>query len=443
MAITDPRDISGLKLWYSAEAETGYSNDGVMTGWTDLSGNGNHATAAGTNKPTWQSGTGPSATGPAVHFNGVGDGSGAGTTGHFTLPASVMGSATAGEVFYQLRVDSTKPSSGSGHLHHLGHNAGYSYYPFSTTNRIYDAFGSNARKDSLTPAVTLGSWHRLNIWSAASDWAMLQNETSIHTTSSNTVSWPSNPAIGTGADGVDVIPTSGSSIQPFKGWMSTVILYDRKLTTGERSDLATWMAAHPNGGSLAPPVPTGTATGNVAWAGSATGKRTPKATATGTVVYVGSATGKRTARATATGTVAYAGSATGKRIAKATATGTLAWGGTAVGGSLASGTATGSLAWAGSAVGDAPDVAMKNGTAAGTLTYAGTAVGKRAAKGTATGSVAYVGSASATVPRYGTATGSLAWVGSANTGTVGDSVDRPQLTLTIAQPVLVLTEAKP
>lgn len=243
-----PTDLSGLKVWYSAAAETGYTNDQAMTQWTDRSGNNNHATAVGTNKPAWQSSTGPSG-GAAVHFTGVGIGGGGEVTGHFTLPTSLMGSATAGEIFYQVKVDTTKPSNGAGQLHTFG-LTDYCYYGYTDAS-VYDGFGGDFGQRKTVGSVggtgVIGAWHKLNISAATNDYALRINGASTYSSSSYAVGWTTLPAIGAGSTGGGAVPSSGSAVQPFKGWVSTVLLFNRKLTTGERGDVLTWMAANPSG----------------------------------------------------------------------------------------------------------------------------------------------------------------------------------------------------
>jgi len=69
---------SGLKLWLKADA-LALNNDDLVNTWTDSSGSGNHATAAGALRPTYKSAAsvlGPDSVGtaPAVLFNGTGNG---------------------------------------------------------------------------------------------------------------------------------------------------------------------------------------------------------------------------------------------------------------------------------------------------------------------------------------------------------------------------------
>lgn len=248
MPISDPRDISGLVLWYSAEAETAYSNGASMTGWTDLSGNGNHATAQGTLAPQWESATGKNG-GAAVRFRGT-HGTTSATWGYFSLPASVMGSAAAGEIHASVKSDGQNCS-----LWGLGMSSGTaaaSHYPFDSA--IYEGFGTNSRKTVGFPEVAITDWRRYNVWSAAGDWAARIDAFTEFSTASNTVLWDSAPVIGHGKRSGALSTNVGS----FQGRIGAVVLYNRKLTTTERSDLDAWLAANPSGGTAAA-VPTVTA----------------------------------------------------------------------------------------------------------------------------------------------------------------------------------------
>jgi hypothetical protein len=163
----------------------------------------------------------------------------------------------------------------------------------------------------------------------------------------------------------------------------------------------------------APPPNEGSASGAVAWVGSATGARTSSGAATGSIAWVGAATGARTSSGAATGAVAWSGTATGARTPKGSTAGSVTWVGTATGARPSAGSATGSVAWAGSATGEAPGVGAQEGSAEGTIAWAGTATGASTPKGSASGSIAWVGTAAGSTPRAGAASGAVEWSGSA------------------------------
>jgi hypothetical protein len=234
VAINDPRDISGLVVWYSAEAETGYSDGAQMTQWTDLSGNANHATVNGTTKPVWQATTG-SGGGPSVRFGGA---------GWFTLP-NVFSGATSGEMLMMVKSDNTNRDSwvfGA----YTGSYASC-HYPYD--GLVYERFGmtgssSSSDRMTFTPSLSVTAWRRYNAWAANNDFAVRMDATSQATDSSNAVGFPTTPAIG-----VTAISGALRTTSPWQGNAAAVVLYNRKLTTTERSDLDAWLAANPSGGT--------------------------------------------------------------------------------------------------------------------------------------------------------------------------------------------------
>jgi hypothetical protein len=231
-AAFDPRSISGLLAWYSAEAETGYSDGAVLvTQWTDRSGNNNHATVhtVGASVPVWQSTTG-SGGGPSIRTA---------SGGYLKLPSGILTGASAGEVMMMVKGDDPASGTNQGSWQ-FGTDAANNHYAYSGT--VYDNFGAGLRR-SFTPSVSLNAWRRLNIWSAFNDWAYSLDGTAQLTSGSNTVAWKTQPHIGNGNQ------TPGTATyDTFEGNFGVIGLYNRKLTTTERSDLVTWMTAHPSGG---------------------------------------------------------------------------------------------------------------------------------------------------------------------------------------------------
>lgn len=230
MTISSPRDISGLRLWLSADAITGYSDNTQMTtAWTDLSGNGFDGTPTGTTKPLYRT-TAGSAGGPAVEFP---------NSGYFTF-GNIMASAAAGEIMATL-----KHNTGDTGLWAFGADTGNSdesHYPFGST--VYESFGlQSGQRRSFGVGTTIDSWHRYNVWSASNDFTARLDEVVQDSINSTTVSWTSTPTIGAGRK------TSIVDLK-FSGWIGCVVVYNRKLTTTERSDLVTWMTAHPSGGTI-------------------------------------------------------------------------------------------------------------------------------------------------------------------------------------------------
>lgn len=236
MAITDPRDISGLLAWYSPEYEAANYSDGAeVTTLTDLSGNANHATGATTStaKPLYKATGGPSGGAERLRFeNG----------GYFNLPSGIMGSSAAGEIMAMIKSDYLVTGTTQG-FNFFGTSASSNHYGFD--GGVYDGFGSTGRKGPLTPPAALNVWHRLGTWSADSDWSMQYDGTGYGATGSNTVGWATVPKIGNSKSGT----ADNTATNTFEGDYGAMVIYSKKLSSTERSDLAAWMAANPSGGA--------------------------------------------------------------------------------------------------------------------------------------------------------------------------------------------------
>lgn len=254
MTINDPRDISGLVAWYSADYEDTFYNDGdQITTLHDLSGNGNDATGAQRSvglKPRWRS-SGGSSGGPRFSFpNGNNNTT---TGGWFTLP-NLLSGATAGEIMATIKADAAVTSCG---LWAFGAGTGandQSHYPFSGT--VYENFGlATTQRKSFVPSMAITSWRRYNVWTSAADFTARLNETNQVTTGTSvTPTWTSTPRIGVGRR------NSGDDMC-FNGDMGVILIYNRKLTSGERADLVTWVTANPSGGLQYVPAIPGDPTG--------------------------------------------------------------------------------------------------------------------------------------------------------------------------------------
>ena len=223
-----PSQVSGFLIWYSAEAETAWADGDQMTTWTDRSGNGWHATgtALASSKPLWKAASGPSG-GAAVRFQG---------DGAFSIDPSAFASLAAGEVFVQIKADTQNSSKSWANLRNTGDPSHY-----LGGGNWAEPFGSTVRKDILSFSPSITVWRRMNIHSAPNDWEARLDETAYGTTSSNTVGW-NNGGVATIGDGY---PPAG----PFAGYMTTFLMYGRKLTADERAEVIAWMQANPSGGT--------------------------------------------------------------------------------------------------------------------------------------------------------------------------------------------------
>ena len=223
MTINDPRDISGLMVWYSADYEaTQYANGANITTTHDLSGNGNHGGVY--NGAPWMRYTGgPSTTGKYIDCTNLGST----PPGSVQLPTNLMSGVTAAEMLITTR-------------HIPGDIKGFGkwgtgaddFFAFVDDN-IYSSFGSNNRWS--TGQSMDATWRRYRIRAKSGAWTLWKDNTQVYNSASNTVAWYSAPRIGE------------SSNRWLYGF-GLFVLYNRELTSGERTDLETWAAANPNGG---------------------------------------------------------------------------------------------------------------------------------------------------------------------------------------------------
>lgn len=208
-----PLPSTGLLIHLKADAIVGLNDGDPVATWEDSSSNNNDATqgSAG-NRPTYQ--TNEINGLPVVRFDGSND----------FLNLVDLSALTSAEIFFVLKVTNTS----GGHL--LG-TAGSNHYPFSGDSNLYESFGTNARKDGIAPGVTVSNFHRYSIYSAAGDYAMFHNGSSIFSTASNTVAFSAAPKIG-----------DNGSLNFIAGDIAEIILYDHKLSSGDRTAVQEYLA---------------------------------------------------------------------------------------------------------------------------------------------------------------------------------------------------------
>lgn len=226
-----PASISGLLAWYSADAQTGLSDNTTLSTWNDQSGLGNHGVATGT--PKWRS-TAGSAGGPAVQFA---------ANGYYSLPTNLFSGLTEAEIFCTIKGGASISSHWG-----MGQATGTNdegHYPFNfPAGDIYEAFGMpTGLRQTFSDASQAQTWHRYNVRTKSADFACLRDEVSQVTyTTAYTPTFRSVPILGAG------VKSSAVDIQ-FTGWFGGVAIYNRKLTTPERATLATWFTTNPSGGT--------------------------------------------------------------------------------------------------------------------------------------------------------------------------------------------------
>lgn len=151
-----------------------------------------------------------------------------GDGGHFTVPNFLNPAGyTAGDVFCVIKCVNDPPPAADQAAPACGGwgSVDDGYYPF-TDSKVYDDFGTSARKDAIVTGGGLTVWHCLEIRTASGAWSMHKQGTQLHSTGTNTVAWGTSPFLG----------RSAGSTKFMKGWIAEIIFFSRVLTSSERFD---------------------------------------------------------------------------------------------------------------------------------------------------------------------------------------------------------------
>lgn len=177
-----PGSVSGL-IHLCQIQDLALSDGDLISAWTDSSGNGNNGSASGTARPTYK--TGITASGKAVaRFEG---------SNNVITFSNFISSLTAGTLFLVIKIDNDPPAGAStSGCWNLGTAPQSSHFPYSDGN-IYEAFGTTARKTVGNPTPSLSSAFRTYIvTSKASEYKVYLDGSSIYSTATNTVGFPSS-----------------------------------------------------------------------------------------------------------------------------------------------------------------------------------------------------------------------------------------------------------
>lgn len=206
---------------YYDPADLATAVDSAVSSFTDLSGNGNHATqATGAAQPIRR------LTGSvySIEFDG---------NDHLELPTGLLTGWTSGTAVFAAKLDADPPATGgvSGPvLGDIGSAADSNHYPF-TDGIVYEDFLSTARKATVDPG-NMAAWHVTDFRSEANNWRAAFNGTEFFTTATNTVGVGTAPLIGrSAAAGVN-----------FDGHVGRIIIINRILTASELTDARSWVA---------------------------------------------------------------------------------------------------------------------------------------------------------------------------------------------------------
>lgn len=212
---------AALLAWYKGDDLTGNNGDPIST-WEDADGS-NDLTAAGSLR----------ATVAAADLNSL-------NTARFTAAnsqryavADIFSGASAASVYIVLKlVADPAAAGGSSGLWRFGSAGDTDHWPFTDGN-VYDGFGSNARKSTGNPTVSLSSAYRIiGIHSAANDWGIFIDGTSHFSTGTNTVGFDSTPWLGSN-DAFDAF---------LDGWIAEAFFTDAKQSESDRQKAEGYLA---------------------------------------------------------------------------------------------------------------------------------------------------------------------------------------------------------
>src|SRR3990167_214787 len=234
-----PTDISGLQLWLSADNVDGSNNSTLSDGnavatWTDLSGNGNHATqATGANQPLFKTGIVNGK--PVVRFDGSND--------YLSLSGTALNMARniPGITMFAV-LQTTKPGS-IRRVFSISVNAilGSTRAVMAHEQVGGNLGGGGRRLDSDTYAIVAGGSFTAGVYfieglvldyanalaSAYKDGSLVVSTNPFQTAGSTSDTASAGIAVG-------ALPDGTSSIN---GDIAEIIAYNRALTTAERRNL--------------------------------------------------------------------------------------------------------------------------------------------------------------------------------------------------------------
>lgn len=208
---TDLAYTTGLHLWLKGDElahELGVDQAAAFR-WTDAAGNSNHGTANPGPRLRHSRINGF----PAIHYYSA--------SFQHVLPD--LSALTEAEAFLVLKSNGGNPG-----LWTTGTSGSSSHWPFSGS--IYDDFGRGGRFGPITPATDPLTWSLYNPSSESGAWVARQDGSTIHSSGSNTPSFPSSPRLG------------NSVSATFNGEVAELILFDHVLASADRDTVETYIA---------------------------------------------------------------------------------------------------------------------------------------------------------------------------------------------------------
>jgi len=211
-----PTNLSGLRLWL--DAGTAVPTNGSVSLWLDKSGKTNNAVQATTAAQPLLITNLLNAL-PVVRFDSTND--------YFSFQNNPFSGVTQAEAFVVIKALADSPGV-TRVLWNFG--AGPTYYSYSD-NTIMDAFGSTSFQVVGDPAQPLDQFHIYDSTASAGAWAARLNGILLYSGTNNTVSFGSNPTLGTYFGG-----------NYFGGDIAEILIYQRTLSASERDLVGSYLS---------------------------------------------------------------------------------------------------------------------------------------------------------------------------------------------------------
>lgn len=216
-----PDQISGLRVWYAADAIVGLSDGDPVSTWEDGTALNVDFTAAGSNRPTYKTNVVNGK--PVVRFDGTDD-SMVATSG------SVW--TTEAEFFLVLKADNDPGVSNKNAPAGFGSSGTAPLYPDGSGD-VWVDFASTTTHNAGPAGVALTSFRLLNVESRAGGFYVRVDTVEILADGSNTAAGEPTPLRIGGYGGTNF----------FDGDIAEIAVFDPHLSAPDKAALAAWFKA--------------------------------------------------------------------------------------------------------------------------------------------------------------------------------------------------------
>lgn len=216
-------DNANLVFWGDVNQLVNSDGDAISS-YTDYSGNGNHATAATTARPTYKVNIVNSK--PVLRFNG--------TANEMAWP-DVLSAATSGTII-AVMASAADPASGGTvycpwYLSKAG--AGDAAHPFTTPGNIYESFGSDGQAAVIPKPTAATSFHVYSVTTSSNKMVMRWNGTIIGGQDKNSPGFSTTPKLGR---------NQGDTVR-YAGDFAEILIYKSALTNAQLKSVNDYLAA--------------------------------------------------------------------------------------------------------------------------------------------------------------------------------------------------------